>query len=123
MFLGELAILLGRVNAAYHSVNALLDLLVLVRREITILGSLLEYIAPQQDEALLHGLLMLEQAWQQHQAKVLLHLDGLGDGQHVLVVGEVKLAAGLLVLVADIVQLAATATGGWNKDYFLFIIS
>jgi len=111
VFLGELAVLLGRIDGPYHSVDAFLDLLVFVGREIAILGRLLQDVAPQQDEALLDGLLMLQQSRQQNGAKVLLHFDGFRDGQHVLVVCEVQFAAGLLVLVTHIVQLAATATG------------
>lgn len=80
MFLGELAIFLGRIDVAYHSVDAFLDLLVLVGREISVLGRLLQDVAPQQDEALLDGLLVLEEAWQENCAEILLHFDGFRDG-------------------------------------------
>lgn len=111
VFLGKLAVLLGRIDAAYHSVYALLYLLELLGSQIAMLCCLHEYVTPQQYEALLHRLLMLQQARQQNCAKILLHLNSLRYGQHILIVCQMKFATGLLVFIAHIIQFPTTSTG------------
>ena len=57
----------------------------------------------------------LQQPGQQHGAEVPLELAGLAEQQHVLIVGEVQLAARVLVLGAHVFQLAP-ASPGWTKQ-------
>ena len=110
MFLSKFRVLLGRIDAAYHSVNAFLDLLEFVRGQIAVLCRLQQNVAPQEYEALLDGLLMLEETWQEYGAEILLDLNGLRDGQHVLVMCEMQFPTGLLIFIPHIIQLATTST-------------
>lgn len=87
VFLCKLWILFRWIYAAYHSVDAFLYLFEFIGCQIAVLNRLQENVAPEQYEALLHRLLMLEQTGQQHCAEVFLNLDGLSDGEHVFVVG------------------------------------
>lgn len=54
--------------------------------------------------------MVVEQAWQQNRSIVFLHLGSLMNQQNVLVVGEVKLSAGLLILIPDVVKLSTGST-------------
>ena len=60
---------------------------------------------------------MLQKSGEQHGSEVLLELHRFTQKKYVLVVREVKLPAGLLVLVAHFVQLSA-ASSGWKTSCF-----
>lgn len=88
-----------------------MDIRKIIRGKITVLHRVLQDILPSGNEALLNGLLMLQQAGQQNGAKIFLHFDRLVYKQHVFVVRQMQFPARLLVFVAHIVQFASTAAG------------
>lgn len=87
MLFRKFPILLTGIYTVYHIVDTLLNFSEFVRCQITVLAGLLQDILPQQDETLLHRLLMFQESGQEDGAKIFFHLNSFGNGEDVFVVG------------------------------------
>lgn len=85
VFLREFSILFGRIHILQMIIYSLMNIHKIIGGKITMLYCIEQSILPRGNIALLNGLLMFQQSWQQNGTEIFLHLHGLTYQQHVFV--------------------------------------